>query len=121
MTNPVKLLAGIAFLTVTACSSQNIQQSQPEQPIQSDNQKSLESEISTGRIDVPPMTTIKAGKDLKLVRTMQGGACKNDQQGVFGMFLLYADISDIERIKQNKGAQIFSTFEKLLKLFLYSR
>lgn len=113
----LKLLAGITLLTLTACSSKSVQQSKTEQAIPTDSHKSLESGISTGTIDVPPMTTIKAGKNLNLVRTMEGGACKNDKQGVFGMFLLYADINDVERIKQNKGTQIFNEFEKTIESF----
>ncbi len=115
----IQLLAAITLLSLTACSSQNVQQDQtePETAISTDKQKPQESGVSTGTIDVPPMTTIKAGKDLNLVRTLEGGACKNDQQGVFGMFLLYADINDIERIKQNKGAQIFSTYDKTIEKF----
>ena len=63
------------------------------------------------------MTTIKAGQDLNLVRTMEGGACKNNQQGVVGLFLLYANKDDIERIKGSKGELIFSDFEKEIQTF----
>jgi hypothetical protein len=42
---------------------------------------------------------------------MDGGICKNEFQGAKGAFLLYADPNDIDRIKREKGAAIFSAFE----------
>lgn len=42
---------------------------------------------------------------------MDGGACKNDQQGAVGLFKLYANAEDIERIKQTQGPEIFADFE----------
>ena len=39
------------------------------------------------------------------------GICKNEFQGAKGAFLLYADPSDIDRIKREKGAAVFSAFE----------
>ena len=117
MINFVKLLISIAFLILTACSNQELKQSQTEQPVLTDNQYSLDGVKLPGPDDVPPMTTIKAGKDLNLVRTMGGGACKNDQQGIEGLFLLYANKDDIERIKGSKGELIFSEFEKKIETF----
>ena len=58
----------------------------------------------------PPMTIMKGEKKLNLVRIMDGGICKNEFQGAKGAFLLYADSNDIERIKREKGAAIFSDF-----------
>ena len=54
---------------------------------------------------------MKNGKTLNLVRIMDGGICKNEFQGAKGVFLLYVDPNDIKRIKEQKGAAIFSTFE----------
>ncbi|WP_019867383.1 hypothetical protein [Methylovulum miyakonense] len=65
----------------------------------------------------PAMTLTKAGKKLNLVRIMDGAACKNDFEGVKGSFLLYADPSDIERIKREKGAKIFGDFEAKIQTF----
>lgn len=48
---------------------------------------------------------------------MDGGACKNDAQGVKGVFLVYADPTDIDRIKREKGPQIFSDFETKIQFF----
>jgi hypothetical protein len=58
---------------------------------------------------------MKGEKKLNLVRIMDGGACKNDLQGVKGTFLLYADPSDIDRIKKDKGNKIFSDFESKIQ------
>jgi len=46
---------------------------------------------------------------------MEGGACKNDFQGAKGTFLLYAYPGDIERIKREKGPEIFSEFESKIQ------
>ena len=48
---------------------------------------------------------------------MEGGACKNDKQGAQGVFLIYSDPDDIERIKREKGSEIFSAFEKEIQEF----
>ncbi|GAB4277587.1 MAG: hypothetical protein Kow0065_24240 [Methylomicrobium sp.] len=62
--------------------------------------------------DAPSPTYNKDGKILNLVRVMEGGACKNKQEGVEGLFLLYADPDDVERIKVSQGAQVFGDFER---------
>ena len=48
---------------------------------------------------------------------MDGGACKNDFQGAKGAFLIYADSTDIDRIKREQGAKVFSDFEKRIQAF----
>jgi len=48
---------------------------------------------------------------------MDGGVCKNPQQGVKGSFLIYADMEAIKRIKKQKGDQIFSEFETKIQRF----
>ncbi|NOT85086.1 MAG: hypothetical protein HOP02_10010 [Methylococcaceae bacterium] len=65
----------------------------------------------------PPMTILKAGKTLQMVRVMEGGACKNLQQGAKGAFLLYADADDIKRIKTRQGSEVFAEFEKTITDF----
>lgn len=62
--------------------------------------------------DVPSPTHIKEGRELRLVRVMEGGVCKNEREGVEGLFLLYADTDDVERIKTTYGAQVFGEFER---------
>ena len=59
----------------------------------------------------PPMTIMKDGKKLNLVRVMDGAICKNEFQGAKGAFLLYADPNGIERIKREKGTTVFGVFE----------
>lgn len=59
----------------------------------------------------PDMTIDKQGNTLNLVRIMDGGVCKNDREGVKGVFLLYADPADMERIKRDQGEKIFGEFE----------
>ena len=59
----------------------------------------------------PAMTIIKSGKTLNLVRIMDGAACKNEFEGAKGSFLLYADPTDIERIKREQGVKVFTEFE----------
>lgn len=116
MKSNLKFLIGIAFIALTACSTQQAKQeteplSTPEKlPAISDNlsQKSGQN---------PPLTLIKEDKTLNLVRIMDGGACKNDFQGAKGSFLIYADPVDIKRIKDDKGPQIFSDFENKIQSF----
>jgi hypothetical protein len=68
-------------------------------------------------IDLSRVEKQKNGKILKLVRIMEGAACKNEWQGVFGMFLLYANPDDVERIKAQRGAGIFAEFENSITDF----
>lgn len=62
--------------------------------------------------NVPSPTHVKEGRELRLVRVMEGGVCKNEREGVEGLFLLYADTDDIERIKITEGALVFGEFER---------
>ena len=62
--------------------------------------------------DVPSPTHVKEGRTLRLVRVMEGGVCKNEREGVDGLFLLYADTDDVDRIKITEGAQVFGDFER---------
>ena len=115
MNASVKLLTGLTFITLAACSTQAVKQ-EATAP-QNDNTETLnklpktvtEEEQMPGKN--PPMTLMKGDKKLSLVRIMDGGICKNEFQGAKGAFLLYADINDIERIKHDKGIAVFKTFE----------
>jgi len=104
MHKPTYLLIAISLLTVTACTSQPVKDAQPV-PAPPANATPATSE------QTPPLTEFKNGKTLNMVRVMDGAACKNDLQGVKGTFLVYANPEDIERIKREKGAQIFADFE----------
>jgi hypothetical protein len=57
------------------------------------------------------------GQTLQLVRVMEGGACKNSQQGAFGLFKLYVNLDDIERVKQAQGSEVFADFELSIQDF----
>jgi len=112
----VQILLGMAFIALTACSTQEVKHdtqavSAPAKaPVITDN-----STQSSGQN--PPLTRLKGDKTLNLVRIMDGGACKNDFQGAKGTFLIYADPADIERIKREKGPQVFSDFETKIQSF----
>lgn len=104
MHKPTYLLIAISLLTVTACTSQPVKDAQPvSAPPASATPATSEQ--------APPLSELKNGKTLNMVRVMDGAACKNDLQGVKGTFLVYANPEDIERIKREKGAQIFADFE----------
>ena len=111
----VKILTVTIFSALVACSSQEIKQeaeakSEPVEPVVSDESLQLSGQN-------PAMTITKDGKTLNLVRIMDGGACKNELQGVKGVFLIYADPDDIARIKQEKGAAVFAEFENKIQAF----
>ena len=109
-----KILTGLTVIALTACSTQQVKQDassvpSPKNPPTSDNDGLPLSGQN------PPLTLMKGKKKLNLVRIMDGGACKNDLQGVKGTFLLYADSGDIDRIKKDKGTKIFSDFESKIQ------
>jgi len=115
MNASVKFLTSITFITLAACSTQEVKHAAitPQNDTTSTPDKSSiaapEAEALSGQS--PPMTIMKGDKKLSLVRVMDGGICKNEFQGATGAFLLYADTKDIERIKREKGAAVFKTFE----------
>ncbi len=110
MNTSFKFLTITLFITLTACSSNEVKQ---DETTYTAGDKSPAMGNEGGRISGqnPPATIMKGNKKLKLVRIMDGGVCKNEFQGAKGAFLLYVDPSDIERIKGEKGAAIFSVFE----------
>jgi hypothetical protein len=89
MNASLKFLTGIAFITLAACSSQNVKQNITTNNTHGDIDKAPtmanEAEQISGQN--PPMTIMKDGKKLNLVRIMDGGICKNEFQGVKGAFL----------------------------------
>ena len=110
----VKLLTSITFITLAACSNQEIKQdatTTSHNTTATDKSPTMENEAEQMSSQNPPMTIMKSDKKLNLVRIMDGGICKNEFQGAKGAFLLYADPSDIDRIKREKGATVFSAFE----------
>jgi len=111
----VKFLTGIAFITLAACSTQDVKQDATTSTT-TDNSPTMANEAVQVTGQNPPMSITKGGKKLNLVRIMDGGICKNEFQGAKGAFLLYADPNDIERIKREKGAAIFSAFETKIQV-----
>jgi len=116
MKTSVQLLISMTFIALTACSTQEIKQD--ARPTVTPNKlPAITDESPQGSGQNPALTIIKGNKTLNLARVMDGGACKNDFQGVKGAFLIYADPTDIERIKREKGPQIFSNFESQIQAF----
>lgn len=101
----------------SACSTQSIQPelNAPAMPVDSD--VSVTTIPSEDAALIPGLTKVKAGKTLKLVRIMEGGACTNNQQGVLGLFSLFANPDDITRIKQMQGPGVFAGFESRIEKF----
>jgi hypothetical protein len=118
MKGRVKFLTIITFLALAACSTQEVKQDTStinKNAAATDKSLPLINEGDQMSGQNPPMTIMKGGKKLNLVRIMDGGICKNEFQGAKGAFLLYADQSDIDRIKHEKGAAVFSDFESKIQ------
>ena len=93
---------------------------QPASPAKSAQPPVSEQPIPYGQGTVPtgespPFSISREGETLTLVRMMDGGACQNDDMGAQGVFMLYADSSDIKRIKQRDGAKIFARYERMIQ------
>ncbi len=112
----VQILISIAFIVLSACSTQEVKQDTKSIP--APDKLPAVNDASLPRSEQnPPLTLTEGDKTLNLVRIMDGGACKNDFQGAKGAFLVYADPADIERIKSEKGPQIFAAFEAKIQTF----
>jgi len=106
-----KVTISILLAMLSACATQ---------PVDKVSSNAVDSEVSVTTLstdELSGLTTIKAGKTLKLVRIMEGGACNEKQQGAVGMFNLYANLEDIGRIKQQQGPAIFTEFESRIENF----
>lgn len=112
----VKTLISMTFIALTACSTQEVKQDEKSTPIV-DKVPTITDTSSQMSGQNPSLTRLKDGRTLNLMRVMDGGACKNDYQGAKGVFLIYADPTDIERIKREKGPQIFRDFENKIQYF----
>lgn len=111
----VQILLGMTFIALTACSTQEVKHD--AKAVSAPDKVPAIPEDSSQSGPNPPLTWVKGNKTLNLVRIMDGGACKNDFQGAKGAFLVYADPADIERIKRDKGPQVFSDFENKIQTF----
>jgi hypothetical protein len=112
----VQVLISMAFMALAACSTQEIKQDSKSISTPDKLPKIIDDSAQSSGQN-PPMTLVKGDKTLNLVRIMDGGACKNDFQGAKGAFLVYADSADIERIKREKGPQVFRGFENQIQTF----
>jgi hypothetical protein len=117
MNAQLKFLPYLLFVTLVGCSTQEVKQTEATSPIAPEKSKSISQKTESEQVDglTPPMTLMKGDKKLQLVKIMDGGICKNASQGAKGAFLLYADTSDIERIKREKGTAIFRSFESKIQ------
>jgi hypothetical protein len=111
MNTSLKFLTSITFITLAACSAQEVKQNLTNNSATDKKPPTMANEAESMSGLNPPMTIMKGEKKLNLVRIMDGGICKNEFQGAKGAFLLYADLNDIERIKREKGTAIFRDFE----------
>lgn len=114
MTSYLKALSYCAILCLSACSAPTIKPNETTSAAAVTPAPATPEANSIGGL-APPMTVIKNNQKLALVRVMDGGMCKNDYQGAKGAFLLYANPDDIERIKREKGAAIFKSFESKIE------
>lgn len=120
MNAPVKTLATLIVALLSACSTAPVQQPNAAAPKAApESEKPLPppenpAENINTAVD-PPLTNLKNGKTLNLVRIMDGGICINELQGASGSFLVYADPRDIERIKHEKSKEIFKDFEQKIQ------
>lgn len=112
-----RIIVVTVFICLTSCASKQIVTSDEPDFDETKNKTEAISEPFYSDSSTPPTTLEKGSKRLKLVRVMEGGACKNDQQGARGVFLIYSDPDDIKRIKREKGSEIFTTFEKEIQEF----
>lgn len=108
---------GLSAVLMTACTSHPARLA----PTEVDQEAKEASPPLTGEQpepgETPPFNVLKQNKTLKLVRIMDGGACKNSLEGARGEFLIYADPQDIERIKKEKPAEIFQELESKIEDF----
>jgi hypothetical protein len=95
----------ISLVTLSACSAQGVKTNTP-QDLHQNQQLSIHT---------PPMTISQGDKKLNLIRILDGGICKNELEGAKGAFLLYADLSDVNRIKREQGSNIFNSLENRIQ------
>lgn len=109
-------IAALALLP--ACSIIAPAPEAPKTPQDESTAQPVEPDASSSMSEqTPPSTWLRQNKTLRLVRVMDGGACKNTLQGARGAFLLYAEPADVERIKNEQGTKVFSGFEKKIETF----
>ncbi len=101
----VFLLITISFFTLSGCSAHEVK-TETTHDIHQNRQLSIQH---------PPMTILRGERKLNLIKIMDGGICKNELEGAEGAFLIYADLSDVSRIKHEHGAAIFNSLENQIQ------
>ncbi|PPC88952.1 MAG: hypothetical protein CTY34_13000 [Methylobacter sp.] len=109
-------LSFFALTLLTACTTIAPVQETAKPSLIEESVQPLEPDVSSSE-QIPPPTWKRQDKTLRLVRVMDGGVCKNGLQGARGAFLLYAEPSDVERIKNEQGTKVFLGFEKQIEAF----
>jgi hypothetical protein len=102
---------------LSACSTQSIKKASNTNLSIVPQQVSDSVIIIEESLAAPDLNRIKNGKTLKLTKIMEGGACKDKLQGALGLFRLYTNSDDVERIKQNQGVAIFADLETSIQSF----
>ncbi len=103
------------LLLLPACSTSTAQRPVAVEPAVAD--ETGDEESFSVALPAPDLYRKKDGKTLKLVRILEGGACQDENKGAVGMFMLYADPDDIERVKKTKGEKVFAEFEQVIEEF----
>ena len=116
MKSVILFLAALVTAVLSACTASQVKQTASPAP-DTAAEPAKRSASSLLNDELPPATETKAGKTLRLMKMMDGGACKNDREGVRGIFLLYADTDAIDSIKKQQGAQVFAGFDEKIQAF----
>ncbi|PKM11208.1 MAG: hypothetical protein CVV13_10145 [Gammaproteobacteria bacterium HGW-Gammaproteobacteria-3] len=113
----VRFGAVVVLIAVSACTSTGVKKPQTTASETLEITKSTQPESAQNSELAPQSSRSKAGKTLNLVRMLDGGACKNDREGVKGIFLLYADPVAVETIQAQRGVEVFTEFENKIQTF----
>ncbi|MCK5830217.1 MAG: hypothetical protein KAH20_07925 [Methylococcales bacterium] len=117
MDKKIQLFLSILLLMLSACTQQIDPPRIDSHSTPVDSIVTVEKIENENKIQSLGITKIKAGKKLKLARILEGGACKNDQQGAAGVFKLYTNPEDVKRIVDKEGAKVFTHFESFITTF----
>ena len=116
--NPLlKCIVFLSTLMLVSCASLDIKHPKDTTGDSSDSSAEWDKKPAQPSEELLPHTKYKNGQVLNLVRAMEGGACKDDERGAKGVFLVYANPDDIERIKKEQGDDVFGRFERQIRDF----
>lgn len=112
-----RLLTIILLTMLSACSTQSVKTTSISESSTIQPKASEAAVILDKSLAAPDLYMTKNSKTLKLTKIMEGGACKDNQQGALGLFRLYTNPDDVKRIKQSQNVGVFADFEKSIQLF----